>query len=607
MRRLRLLLALFLFACASIPKQPADPSAAALFDQAEAASTGRNLGKARDLYIQAAEQDSDPHRRDRAAIEAAMLAWHVFHEPDAARALFDRVADTSRDASAAWSGRARMETELTRDFDAARAAAAKALALARTLADRESAVLREADATITQARLERLAGRCPADRQALEGARTRLLAHIEQNGPVLESSRLLLDAALLTGDEPAILLAWRWYYADIPQLVPAAAGDRRTLGLALAAARLFPQAELVLRDPCVNDPPSDAEARDIVTYAAALRRIEAVTNEHYRAVGRGVEDRNAYQQAVGAEAAALWNALSRTGERPKFSLEAVQAELGRRFGTVVSLGSTDDIFGLLLGHKVIDESRTVEQYGHQAPLRFVSLDGMVSGGYMTWAKLGARGTGGWIGKDAIYQIRPMYANDPTGRWRRIDDPVLRARRDEEIAEETKRDQERARVAPIAYFRGLNLRLQRQADVALRAELERQGLSGPALRDAFLAAARRDEFDSSIWAHEGRHAIDKTIFRIESSPELEFRAKISEVVLSRTPRAYLGAILSPVGPPTAHGVANQRLLEGVAAWMQGHAAEIEGVDPRGPMIPQLDKLTDEQLRAAFGSLDPLRTR
>ncbi len=141
---------------------------------------------------------------------------------------------------------------------------------------------------------------------------------------------------------------------------------------------------------------------------------------------------------------------------------------------------------------------------------------------------------------------------------------------------------------------------------LRDSLAATGLAGDELRGAFIAQAIRDKFESSIWAHEGRHAIDKTIFHISDSPELEFRAKLSEVALAPSPR-MLGSILRPVGGTSAHGVANKKILEGVTEWMVNHAAEIHGFDSSHPALPQLDLLSDAQLRAAFRSLDPLATQ
>ena len=39
-------------------------------------------------------------------------------------------------------------------------------------------------------------------------------------------------------------------------------------------------------------------------------------------------------------------------------------------------------------------------------------------------------------------------------------------------------------------------------------------------------------------------------------------------------------------------------------MEAHKAEIDGFDPNRPTLPQLDKLTDEQLKEMAKSYDPM---
>ena len=605
-RTLCSMLALFLSAPAA-PAFQAVPNAA-LYEQAEVASTRPDVGKARDLFKQAAALDPDPLRRDRAAVRAASLEWHVFQDAGAARTLLDRVGDQSPERSSAWSERARMETELTAEYAAAVTSASNALRHAQTLSERELALIQRATALLEPARLTRLKGTCPRDSEVILKAAADLRTAIDAGGPVLQTARLLLLVGLLTSDAATVTQAWHWYYADVPSAGPPTASDRRSLAQALAAARLFPEADLVLRDPCASERPAlDDATRDIVTYAETLRRLDAATDQHFRSVARGINDDSDYERKVTAESQSLWKALSWPGRPPDFSTRAFQSEVDRRFGTVTTLGRTDEILTLLFGHKVIDAQRTVEQYGQSAPLRFVALDGMLSAGYAAWITHGQRGTGGWIGTDAIYQIRPMYADGPVRQWRQTDVPDVRARTDRDIADETRRDAARAAAAPVTYFRGLDLRLRRQAQDALRARLSASGLTGAALRQAFVAEAARNTFEASIWAHEGRHAIDKIVFKINNSAELEFRAKMSEVAFAPDPRSALGSILSPVGPPTAHGTANERLLKGVVAWMQANAKDIAGLDSQSALLPQLDKLTNEQLRAAFRSMDPLVNR
>ncbi len=56
--------------------------------------------------------------------------------------------------------------------------------------------------------------------------------------------------------------------------------------------------------------------------------------------------------------------------------------------------------------------------------------------------------------------------------------------------------------------------------------------------------------------------------------------------------------------TPHGRANLKVIRGLVAWMEAHGEEIPGLDPEEPLLPQLDLLTDEQIRAAIRSMDPM---
>jgi hypothetical protein len=567
---------------------------------------GRDMRRTRDLFLDAAKSDPDPLRRQQALIRAARIDWYVFHDMRTARSTLAAVPDSSVEASFAHAERARLETELARDFVTARKEAVAAYVLARSGRDRDQALTLGAAATVEEARQARIAGRCPPDRERVVRAVADLIAAISGTGPTLERSRLLLDAALFAGDLPTVQKAWRWYYADVPALVPDALSDRRTLGLALAAARLYEEADLVLRDPCADAPvSSDAAIRDILVYAAFTRRVSALAAEYHRTVAAGTADRIAFQHALGVESLGLWNALSWPGSPPPFTDDSVPAELGLRFGAVIALGETDGTFNLLYGHRISDETRTVEQYGHTASVRFVQLDGMVAGGYASWATRDDRGTGAWNDQGVIYQVRPLYADIPIRTWNDVMDSELRKRVAEQIRVETDRDAVRARNGAITAFSGLELRFRREYAEVLRDRLVATGLSGDALRDAFLLRVREDKLASSIWAHEGRHAIDKRL-GVRASEELEYRAKLSEVAFAPAPRIAFGSILSPVGTPGAHGVANARVLRGIGAWMRDHATGIAALDRSQPLLPQLDRLTDEELRAAFRSLDPLST-
>ena len=112
---------------------------------------------------------------------------------------------------------------------------------------------------------------------------------------------------------------------------------------------------------------------------------------------------------------------------------------------------------------------------------------------------------------------------------------------------------------------------------------------------------------SIIAHEGRHSLDNLQFTGPAqlpSPELEYRAKLSELMLAEFPRMPLVNILSSdIGDDTPHGQADTRVIEGYLRWMDAHRGEIAGFDPAVPTLEQLDRLTDAQIRAVALSLDP----
>ncbi|HKO54474.1 MAG TPA: hypothetical protein VJ276_01270 [Thermoanaerobaculia bacterium] len=576
MRRF-LLAVVLLTACAKAAESP--------FDAAEAAAADDKFGKARELFREAAAKDADPTRRDKAAIRLANIEWRAFHDAAGGRRALALVRADGDSASDALVERARLEAELVRDLPAARRAADAAIARAAERSQRSRAIVVRAGIDVEAAIRERLGGR-EVDPAPLRAAITALQGVIEKDGPTLAPSRLLLDAALMTGDMPTAVKAWRWYYGDAPAV------DAQTLGKALAGARFFTEAVLVTNDP------------EVRIYEAALRKIHDIADEHYRTVAVGQRDDKAFQRALDDAGRALWTDLRLPGA---YDQKKLANELGRRYGAVINLGKTGGVFDIHYGHRIIDERREVAQYGKRGTLRFIALDGIVSNGYSSWRSDGGSGDGGWSAEGVIYQVRPMYANGPVRLWLRTADPELRTKRDKEIAEETARDAERAKTQPIRYFPGLAMRLDRQYGDALLATLERQGLTGDALRDAFLARVRSDVFESSIWAHEGRHAIDQKD-GIKDSPELEFRAKLSEVALGPAPRKALtgGIISGEIGSATPHGKANKRIAEGLVAWMKAHAAQIQGLDANAPLLPQLDKLTDEQLRAAFRSMDPLAT-
>ena len=158
------------------------------------------------------------------------------------------------------------------------------------------------------------------------------------------------------------------------------------------------------------------------------------------------------------------------------------------------------------------------------------------------------------------------------------------------------------------FRSLADRLSLQ--VADQVGRRARALAGPGgdLRRAFLAEYWRASFQQSIFLHEGRHALDRTLVRGLArffDDGLEYRAKLSELALADYPRLALSQINSnSMGSDSDHARANRKVLQGYVDWIRGHPGEIAGFDPGRPPLAQIDRLSDSQLRAVARSLDPV---
>jgi hypothetical protein len=339
--RIAFLAIALLSTCRSAPSRSA-------YDAAEDAVAQHDFRRARDLYHQASAAERDPERRSLATAHAANIEWRVMHDLPAARRTLADAADTKTLIE-----RAHAEGELAHDWTAAHAFTQRAIIAATKREDRRRALLTDAEVLVRSVRDARIDGRCvPAD--VLVSVITTVRAVIDREGPLLGASRMLLNAAILTNDRAAMLDAWRWYYGAVPD-VPT---DRRGLGLALAKAKFFDEASLVLADPCspaIDDP----EVRDVIDYAASLRRTRDIADEHYRQVSLGTADVEAFHAALQGESRQLWQRFGSGGE---FSQSALLNILFDRFGTIATFGKTGGVDDLHLGHAVVDRRRTIEQY-----------------------------------------------------------------------------------------------------------------------------------------------------------------------------------------------------------------------------------------------------
>lgn len=589
---------------------------------------GHDIREARRIYG-AIPDSAEPRDRAQARVRLAALDWRFFEDTASAREHLAAGLEIGADSSALLAEWARMDVAAGR-YEEAAGRAAEALRAAETEEDRIRAVVRLAEAAVAEAEEAVLEeGRLPdaGETARLEVALGHLRPLVERTPGLLDPSRLQLSVALLLDRGEAAWEAWRSYYLlhlDREGPLPGARdtlavafprwsgpetppSDRRAVIRSLAASAFHGPALLLASDPRVESAEvrSDPRVRDIAAYARFLREVEEVTDEYYRRTSLGEGDPEAYRAGLLALAGDLWPRLHWEGDRPELTEEAFVSEMRERFGADVNVGHTAGFFDLHLGHVVVDEPRTVDQYGHRAEVRYIALDGMASNGFQSWAWDGAQAHGGWADAETIYQVRPRYAAGPLNVWRALTDPVAGERRRATERADSAADLERARRDPHAYLPGMASRIRGQGILGLRDSLAAAGLEGDSLRAAFLAAYAEATTESSLFAHEGRHAIDRRLGLDLDLEEREYRAKLSEVAFAPLPRLALGAILNPnIGDGTPHGRANLRVMQGLVAWMEEHREAIPGLDPALPLLPQLPLLTDEQLREAFRPMDPL---
>lgn len=627
--RLRLPLALLAVAAGACASRGSDAQRAAGAEQVLRAGEAFQQHRLRDARAHAESAVANPALApgDRAVAEhvLATLAWRFDHDFARGREHYRRgVALPDRPATA-WAGLVQLELAAKRPAEARRAGL-QAVAASRTIDDSVFAVAMLGTAAAEPAMEAARAGRplAAADSAALRAALAALKPLVAANPGLLRPARVLITAALLMDDGPAALSAFRSYYLTaIPQrgsvlgdadralarVLPAWRGpaaspaDRLALFRALAQSRLFDEAELVGARPGA-EMDTLAEVRTLAAYAAFARHVREATDEYYRRTALGLREPRALRDTVNAAAARLWPRLRPPGDTAAYSLPAFQREIERRFGAYLGLGETAGYFDLHYGHAVVAREEVIEQYGHRATLRFVSLDDMASNGFQTWAWDSEAAHGGWASESAIYEVRPTRAGAGLQAWARWIEHRVQTLRGDRLAEDSAADWARARGGVTRFLPGLSARLERDGVAQILAPLRARGLRGEALHRAFVLAWDANADRSSIFGHEGRHAIDKRIGRFTPT-ELEYRAKLSQVAFAPVPRLAVLGILQPnAGDPTPHGQANEQALRGLVAWMQAHAGEIRGLDPSLPLLPQATKLSDDQLRAAFRSLDPL---
>lgn len=590
--------------------------------QGEEALQRQEIRAAIDAFREAA-RDTSARRRSAAERMLGVIDWRFYKDNGGARLHFGAALATKSDTPATLIEMARLATVEGR-YREAFALADRARVSAIDDLARRGAILQMGDAVSESALTARLGDEAGSRAERVDT--TAAAATVDALSLLLsatpgraEEAKKLLVSALDAGDGPAAARAVHSYFlidvgegsmhaslprtiAELERELPSWRRDSTPRAVRTQLAALLVRARLM--DAAVLATPPGAHS-EIVPYVQYCRRIAREAEEYYRRslVGEATHDEltRAYIHATRD----LWPRLTWEGSPPKFFPTAGDVELSRRFGTLLELGVTGGYYDMHMGHVIADGERTVTQYGHSARVMFIMLDGMVTNGLQSWAWDEAGGHGGWQRRDTVVQVRPIFVEHAVSLWVSAD-TARRAHEQQNIALDSAIDWRLAAADSIAYLPGVAARLRRDGRDTLIDSLQRVGVPDSLLGAAFVSVTSRLIRESSIVAHEGRHAIDDADKTARlSTEEREFRAKLSEIAFASRPKMVMSSIMHPnIGDATPHGRANARVMLGLIRWMRGHAAMIPGLDVRRPILPQLPLLTDAQLRLAFRSMDPL---
>lgn len=468
---------------------------------------------------------------------------------------------------------------------------------------------------------------------------SRILNQILENQPGnSEASELLIGVSLLLKNGNGILKGWKSYYLisneeTINQVLkpgyallksirgwegaPLSIAAMEKLANGFADTKFFNYANFVAGEirkkdaAAFNHSPS---LQDIVAYYAYINDVKKVNDQIYPQVARGKKNYDhEYDSLQDKASMVLWGKVSFGAKRGSnggraFNEDTFYYTMNRKFDMEGYSGNTVNYYGMLMGHIIYKELKQIDQYGYSTKFTYVSVDRLISRDFTSW--YGTTNVGGWGDSATIIQVRKAYMTEPFQLLNWMTDPAEHKRMELLIAKKKEDDLVRCAKDPYAEPSFLALSLKFNEASKIYKGLSDSGLRGMELNIGFIGEILKLTIASTVFAHEGRHAIDQLYFPKEftamSDDERELRAKYSEVIFSLNPKmAFTGSILgSDLDENTNHGKANSRFRRVIVDWMSAHLAEINGIDRSAPLLMQFDLLTDAQLIAICKSADPL---
>jgi len=588
----------------------AAPGTAATFSEGRSAYDLNRITEAQRIYA-AVIADTKASADDRAASERelARIAWLVegnaedaLRHLEAARTIGDKPCVT-----------AEMTARVLRESKRFREAASRSADLIASCPDQS-----EVDAIrshLIGAQLD-LAATNPPNRIQLLADAVAQTAKFTPDANT-EAARIRLEAALLTNNATAALSAWKDYFwldeTDAPQALErtgatgifsnglradASADDRLKLAdLLVRTGFAEPSRRFAYTNALQRAAAGTPTWKRLDTYWPEREKLETTLLRINRDLAHGKSDQGATEAAAKGFTVALMQAAGASGD-PREALL-------KYYGLVGTVGATNGYPSMHGGHVIEDHADSVTQYGKTARIHFIAIDNLLSNGFTSWLWDGSAQVGGWTADNVIVQIRPAYLQSPLRAIQQTRDGDARrtliARGNQLSAEDIAKLKQR----PVATLDGLNNRLQLQLVDRVATVARTKSSDVASFRRSFLAEFWRASLDQSIRKHEGRHAIDLSLgLKDADQAVLEYQAKLSELALADYPRMALRNMDRSLEGDGPHDRAAAKIFDQYRQWMEAHQDQIMGYDPAVPVLAQLDKLSDDQIREIARSLDPL---
>ena len=582
---------------------------------------GLNLNSATELY-QEIVQNNQASNKDK-ALAYRKLAYIEFHfncNLDSARILLKCAFEYNEYEAYVFKDLIKYET-LIKKFEEAKSAYKQAQLLLENDNNYQLVTIEYSNMILHEA-FEKINNNQPLDTTILHYALQEIEIVNKSNPGMLEPAKIQLGIALLLNNGQKALDAWNLYYnisdkqkaggllnephENLLEILPEwnktylNNKTREKLILNLAASRFYELAYYMNLYLPEKNTVENSEITDVSNYYKFCKQIENSIFQYYSDVAlSGKNNIRKIKKEITSIQKQFWQKIN-GNEGKKYTKSKFNEELYKKFGTKIYSGTFADKYFFIGGHTIIDSIKTVEQYGHKAKIQFVVLDTRFSNNYWGWFT-GYYGFSGYANGEIIARYREPVASNPINYWKKLNNKKLLLDWRTQIAKLSKQDDSLCSAATNESLTGLHERIRLNTYSEILDSLRATSLKEEELRQEFISILNQIEYNHII-NHEGRHAIDfNTLSKIElqNNAGLEFRATLSQIYFSQYPLLDIRFEINN----TPHGLANQKLLKIISDWMKQNKDEIKNFDRNRPTLPQLDLLTNKQIREIIESVEP----